>query len=212
MGRIYKFLLLILISHASFAQDIKVYNSYQLGSSLGQYSNSVRFSLGEILEFEKKAKFKIITDLQYEGIYTKSGIAKPIDSKIKSNLTVNKSFFQSRLSIPIGLELEFNKVVFGISQEIVNFNFRKSLDSTYFTPKTYSQIKPQSATFLFTKNNSLSSKIYVGYSPSSVLTVLFGLNKEKNLLILSDNQDLKIGKSFMGQIQPYITIRFNVEK
>jgi hypothetical protein len=198
--------LILFITNYGFCQEIRTFNTVNFSSTLSNRVNTYSVSVGEMVQINRTLPFRFLVAAQYAGKFTKSGIWPG-----KTALDIKKNLFTSNINIPIGAEVYYKNIGLGLIQEIVNFNFAKSFDSTKIqTSKNY-EIKTNVFSHVFSNKNNLNSTFYLVYTISDSFSLKAGFNRGNEVFNFYENSK-KIGFSKITDNSVFISIRTNIEK
>jgi len=214
MNKIKAIIFLILsLALSAKGQHARTFSNYGLLYSPSKTGNTYQVAMGEAIQFSKLPALRLIAGLNFQ---LKNYTAVPWNHKDIKNaklFALNEKTKVSKLNFPVGLELAFKGVGIGVSQEIFNFGFKKTIDSTMADIEPNTEFKHLRFSSLLSKesNNSVSSNLYVHFTINESFTFLFGILKQKSIFNIYKNSK-KTDYIGLGETHPYFSIRFNIEK
>lgn len=114
----------------AICQQIRTFNTLNLSPTFSKKLNTFNLSFGEMIQVKKSVPFRFLASLNYSGNFIKKGEWNSNIELGSKSLTVKENFYTSKISIPIGFELFTKNFGIGISQELITFSNKKSIDST----------------------------------------------------------------------------------
>lgn len=194
-----------------FSQEIRTFNTVNFSTSISGKVNDYSVSVGEMIQIKKAIPFRILLAAQYTGKTSKKGFWPEISNPKGTSLSIKKNIFTSNISIPIGAEIYYKNIGLGLVQEIINFNFAKSFDSTKIVLPLETELKTNGFSNVFSNKNNLNSTLYLVYTISDSFSLKFGINRG-NEVFNYYNDSKKTGFSKITGNSVFISFRTNIEK
>lgn len=198
--------LILFFANEGFCQEIRTFSTVNFSTTLSRVVNNYSVSVGEMVQINRAIPFRFLVAAQYTGKVTKSGIWPS-----NTPLIIKQNIFTSNINIPIGAEVYFKNIGLGLVQEIVNFNFSKSFDSTKIQTSQNYGIKTSGFSHMFSNKNNLNSTLYLVYTISDSFSLKGGFNRGNEVFNYYEDSK-KIGFSKITGNSIFISIRTNIEK
>jgi hypothetical protein len=210
--RKYTLSILYLFGAVSLAhsQKLRTFNTINFTTNLSSKVLNHSFSIGEMIQIKKKVPFRILVSAQYTGKISKKGFW-PGTNNNGTTFSLKQNVFTSNINIPIGGEFYYKNIGLGLVQEIANFNFSKSFDSTKVDLPMNHQIQTNRFSHIFSTKNNLNSTLYLVYTLSDSFSLKMGLNRGNDLFNYYQGSK-KTGFSKITDNSFFISIRTNIEK
>ncbi len=198
--------LILFFAKEGFCQEIRTFSTVNFSTTLSKRVNNYSVSVGEMIQINRTIPFRFLVAAQYTGKVTKSGIWPSNNS-----LNIKQNIFTTNINIPIGAEVYYKNIGLGLVQEIVNFNFDKSFDSTKVQTSQNYEIKTGGFSHMFSNKNNLNSTFYLVYTISDSFSLKAGFNRGNEVFNYYEDSK-KIGFSKITDNSVFISIRTNIEK
>jgi hypothetical protein len=194
-----------------FGQEIRTFNTVNFSSTTSGRLNNYSVSVGEMIQIKKAIPFRILIAAQYTGKSSKKGFWPKSSNTSETSLAIKKNIFSSNINIPIGAEIYYKNIGLGLVQEIINFNFAKSFDSTKVALPSKIELKTNGFSNVFSNKNNLNSVLYLVFTISDSFSLKFGVNRGNEVLNFYKDSE-KIGFSKIKDNSIFISFRTNIEK
>jgi len=198
--------LILFFANDGFCQEIRTFSTVNFSTTLSKNVNNYSVSVGEMIQINQTIPFRFLVAAHYTGKVTKSGIWPT-----NTSLNIKQNIFTSNINIPIGAEIYYKNIGLGLVQEIVNFNFAKSFDSTKIQTFQNYEIKTNGFSHVFSNRNNLNSTFYLVYTISDSFSLKAGFNRGNEIFNYYEDSK-KIGFSKIIDNSLFISIRTNIEK
>ncbi len=198
--------LILFFANDGFCQEIRTFSTVNFSTTLSSRVNNYSVSVGEMVQVNRTIPFRFLVAAQYSGKITKSGIWPS-----HTSLNIKKNIYTSNINIPFGAEVYYKNIGLGLVQEIANFNFAKSFDSTKIQTSQNYEIKTNGFSHLLSNKNNLNSTFYLVYTISDSFSLKAGFNRGNEVFKYYEDSK-KIGFSKLIDNSIFISIRTNIEK
>jgi hypothetical protein len=199
---------LLFMSLTTYSQELRTYNNFSIGSGFSASSNSAMISYGEMVQKKSVLPFRVLTsaNLKFQSFNKNNEV-----DILGKNFTLLRRINTINIAIPLGFEVFKKNFGIGICQEMIALAFKKSYDSTQVNVAKDYKASAKLFSTIFSKNQSLSSQIYLVYTLNDAFAIKLGAQRE-NLAInfLDLNDKTKTGTIHSNSI--FISIRTNIEK
>lgn len=209
-----KFILIILNLFGVFSlahgQKLRTFNTINFTTNLSTKVHNYSFSVGEMIQIKKKIPFRILVSAQYTGKVSKKFLW-PGNNNNGTGFSMKQKLFTSNINLPIGGEFYYKNIGLGLVQEVANFNFSKSFDSTKVDIPMNHEIQTNRFSHIFSSKNNLNTTFYFVYTLSDSFSLKMGLNRGNDLFNYYQSSK-EVGFSKITDNSFFISIRTNIEK
>ena len=219
MKRILILSLCLVFSVHSFAQRVRVYESYQFSYAFGDKTALPSFAYLQTLAMGSGYHFRIVSGIKLYQNYAKRPLLPSISTDDNSILALNKTFSHSSINVPLGFEFKVGKFLIGANSDILGFTLNSKTTQATMQKQTYQdlQVSTSSNNFALALKNkgNLNSELYVAIMPQDEFTIRVGMIHSRTQYSTSytENSETVSGLKYGRQtFIPFVGLVFNFEK
>ena len=210
---------IVLTYSISNAQNIRTFNTIELGTSLSKQTNQYSLFWGETLQLKSPLPVRFLTGLRYSLTGINKGTLTGVVESTLSTLTFDKKAWYHSFAIPVGLEFFHKGFAIGAFQEVFSLSGKKKFNDTFSNTinasvpflKEGENMRTQGLSSVFGSKKNLTGGVYVSYTFNDSFSIKAGYSTIHSTFTKS-NEKGDLAYTRLRDNNFNLGIRLNIEK